>query len=118
VMYILALTDQFGPHEPDIVSRAEAAIGQLDDEYARAYYAGIMCERQAASLLTHGSHTSAHAAQEWLRDALDHFARAEALRAAGNDDPILRWNACVRMLERHPQTTDGDDGGTRLLMLE
>jgi hypothetical protein len=30
------------------------------------------------------------------------FEEAEALRPAGNDDPILRWNTCVRYLNRHP----------------
>ena len=39
VLYILALTDQFshfGPHEPAVISRAEEAAAELDDEYARA----------------------------------------------------------------------------------
>jgi len=25
------------------------------------------------------------------------------LRLAGNDDAVLRWNACARLLERHPE---------------
>jgi len=33
-------------------------------------------------------------------DAVDH-ERAEALRPAGNDESILRWNTCVRLLGRH-----------------
>ena len=28
--------------------------------------------------------------------------KAEALRPPGNDDTILRWNACVRILIDHP----------------
>jgi hypothetical protein len=27
------------------------------------------------------------------------------LRAQGNDDAILRWNACVRFLRSHPELT-------------
>jgi len=27
------------------------------------------------------------------------FAEAEKIRPAGNDDSILRWNRCVRLLE-------------------
>jgi len=29
------------------------------------------------------------------------YERAEAMRPAGNDEAILRWNTCVRMLARH-----------------
>jgi hypothetical protein len=31
------------------------------------------------------------------------YERAEAVRPAGNDDALLRWNACARILERSPQ---------------
>jgi hypothetical protein len=30
------------------------------------------------------------------------FAEAEAIRPAGNDDAILRWNRCARLLQSHP----------------
>jgi len=30
------------------------------------------------------------------------FERAEQLRPPGNDDALLRYNTCVRILERHP----------------
>jgi hypothetical protein len=33
--------------------------------------------------------------------ALHLFEEAERLRPSGNDDAILRWNACVRFLESH-----------------
>jgi hypothetical protein len=33
--------------------------------------------------------------------ALQSFAEAEKIRPAGNDDAILRWNRCVRLL-RNP----------------
>ena len=31
------------------------------------------------------------------------FEEAEKVRPAGNDDAILRWNACVRFLKQHPE---------------
>jgi hypothetical protein len=49
-------------------------------------------------------------------DALAHYDRAELLRAPGNDDAILRWNACVRLIEQCPESDVSDD--PRLLMLE
>jgi hypothetical protein len=37
------------------------------------------------------------------------YERAEAIRPAGNDDPILRWNACARIIMRNnlaPRASD------------
>lgn len=39
-------------------------------------------------------------AYESLHAAMEAFERAEAVRAPGNDDAILRWNTCARALER------------------
>ena len=33
---------------------------------------------------------------------MEWFEKAEALRHPGNDDSILRWNTCARMLNRDP----------------
>jgi hypothetical protein len=32
-----------------------------------------------------------------------HYEMAESLRPAGNDEAILRWNACARLLARNPE---------------
>ncbi len=32
---------------------------------------------------------------------MEHFEKAEKIRPSGNDDPILRWNTCVRLIERN-----------------
>jgi hypothetical protein len=34
---------------------------------------------------------------------MEWYERAEAIRPAQNDDSILRWNACVRLLARRAQ---------------
>jgi hypothetical protein len=31
-----------------------------------------------------------------------YYELAEVLRAPGNDDALLRWNTCVRLLKRSP----------------
>lgn len=31
----------------------------------------------------------------------DHYAATEAIASAGNDDAVLRWNACVRIIDRY-----------------
>jgi hypothetical protein len=33
---------------------------------------------------------------------MDCYERAITLRPAGNDDAILRWNTCARILMRNP----------------
>jgi hypothetical protein len=32
---------------------------------------------------------------------MDLYEQAERIRPPGNDDAILRWNACVRSMDRH-----------------
>lgn len=36
-----------------------------------------------------------------IHRAMEHFAESDRLAPAGNDDAILRWNACVRLIDRH-----------------
>jgi hypothetical protein len=106
VMLLLSLTDQFDEGEPGVVARAQDVARQLPDEYERAYYAGIVAERRAKAQLRRGGPGSSYAAYASLRDALALFEKAEAVRPAGNDDAILRYNTCVRILERHPDLTE------------
>jgi succinate dehydrogenase/fumarate reductase flavoprotein subunit len=37
------------------------------------------------------------------------ISKVFALRLAGNDDAALRWNACARLLKRHPAPKPGHD---------
>ena len=100
ISLLLALTDQIQDHPPAF-DRAMATIPTLDNAYDRAYYSGIAWERRAKARLRVNSHGSSRYVSEWIATALEFFAKAEELRATGNDDPILRWNACVRFLELH-----------------
>jgi len=104
VTMILAITDQF-PNEGVAAhtARARALLPHLPDEYERLYYAGIICERRARSLLDQDRPGAASAIYEQLREALSWYEEAEARRPAGNDDAILRWNACTRLLQAHPE---------------
>lgn len=102
VSLILALTDQI-PDHPSVFGAALAAIGRFDSAYDRAYYAGIAWERRAKARYRGDIHGAHHHVYEWIVGALDLFAEAERLRAAGNDDAILRWNACVRFLAAHKE---------------
>jgi hypothetical protein len=99
VMLILAMTDQFGRSEGGPgAERSLEYVRQLSDEYQRAYYTGIIRERQARALLRGGP--SKVFAYDGLRDAMEWYEKAELLRPLGNDEAILRWNACVRTIRR------------------
>jgi hypothetical protein len=99
---LLALTDQF-VENPGRVADALHTIGRLHDEYERAYYTGIVYERRAKALLAQGTPRGGSRAYEWLREAMANYERAEAIRPPTNDDALLRWNACARLImhERH-----------------
>ncbi len=104
IMLLLALTDQF-PHESSskVIARAGELADSLAEDYDRAYYSGIVRERRAKTVLEHQRYGATVNAIEWLREAMDFFERAEAIRPAHNDDAVLRWNACARLLMQLPE---------------
>jgi hypothetical protein len=114
ITLVLALSDQFGDAS-GAAARAEELAGGLADEYERLYYSGIVAERRANAHLHRGG--IAVGAYEWYMEALHYFDRAEKIRPQGNDDAILRWNACVRVLKRipHLQPTGGPREEPQLL---
>jgi hypothetical protein len=102
VMHVLAITDQFTAGHAEDLARAGAAVSRLTDPYRHAYYNGVIAERWAKSVLHRAVPRSAEMAYDWIEKALVWYAKAENTRPAGNDEAILRWNTCVRMLQRDP----------------
>jgi tetratricopeptide (TPR) repeat protein len=98
----LSITDQFTGSSSDRFGEAESIFQSLQDEYKRFYYAGILHERQAKAQIAAGR--SAHTVAPLFEEALAFFEKAEAIRPHGNDDAILRWNRCVRILQSRPGT--------------
>ena len=101
VSLLLAITDQFAEEMGEGVRRAREILPRITDEYERTYYAGIICERRARAQLHRGSLGSAEVASEGFREAMSWYEKAEPMRPKGNDEAILRWNTCARMLGRH-----------------
>ena len=46
------------------------------------------------------------------------YEEAEAIRAPGNDDAVLRWNACARLIMRDHHLVPLTDERGDLLLLE
>ena len=109
VTLLLAITDQFPEAPTEGVRRAREVLPRLGDAYKRAYYAGIICERCAKAQLMPGTFRSGEVPYHWIREAMTWYQKAEAQRPAGNDESLLRWNACVRLLARHPHVRPRDD---------
>jgi tetratricopeptide (TPR) repeat protein len=97
----LAITDQFTGAAGDRYAEVQSIFQSLRDPYERNYYTGLLHERRAKAQLHSGC--SAHVLLPLIEDALRCFAEAEKIRPAGNDDSILRWNRCVRLLESRPE---------------
>lgn len=102
VTLILAHTDRFDDPLPVSPQAARELLSRLTGEYDREYYSGIVWEREGIAWLRSGKPRSGTAAYECLREAMKCYERAEAVRPASNDDSILRWNSCVRLMRSNP----------------
>ena len=101
IYLLLSITDQFTDDLAEGVRRAREVLPRLTDEYERIYYAGIICERRARAQLHRGTLGASDVATAWFRQAMQWYEQAETMRPAGNDEAILRWNTCVRIIEKN-----------------
>lgn len=97
---ILALTDQFSEGTGTTPEDVTPLIARLRDPYETAYYTGVVSERWAKA--QHRSGMPGHDVYDWFADAMESFEKAEALAPAGNEDAVLRWNSCARILATTP----------------
>jgi tetratricopeptide (TPR) repeat protein len=93
----LAITDQFTGKISDRYIEAGRAFQSLTSDYERVYYTGILHERKAKAQLRAGQ--PPHTVLPVFEDAMRFFEEAEKIRPPDNDEAILRWNRCVRLLE-------------------
>lgn len=96
----LAITEQFHLRHGTRLEDADRVAAQIGGDYEHAYYSGLARERWARAQMEAGAHGSL--VGDWLRQAMERYEQAERLRPAGNDDAILRWNACARLMTRYP----------------
>jgi hypothetical protein len=116
IMLLLALSDQFA-EASGAAARAQDLASRLSGEYERLYFGGLVAERRAKAHLHRGG-AAGHGAYEWLMEALEFFDRAGQVRPPGNDEAILRWNACVRVLRQHPHLQPAGDSREEPQFLE
>ena len=95
---ILALTDRFAGSRPIPPQRVRDLLSRLHSEYEQEYYAGIISEREGIAWMRSDKPRSGDFAYQCLREAMTHYEKAEAIRPPANDDAILRWNSCARLI--------------------
>jgi hypothetical protein len=99
---ILSLTDQF-IKGIDIRETMELVL-RLKDEFNKEYYKGIILERQGKAALMRNSPGFKHDVYEWFVEAMECYEKAEKYSSPDNDDAILRWNTCARIITRYQLT--------------
>jgi tetratricopeptide (TPR) repeat protein len=102
----LAITDRFDELAVGLFEEAMKYFGRLENEYDRVYHEGVAWERLGKAHLRRGE---GHGALGAIEHALDHYERADKIAPAGNPDPILRFNRCVRLLQSHRLLKDAFD---------
>ena len=93
----LAITDQFDGGMTDRYAEGEKVFNSLTNDYERIYHLGIVHERKAKALLRAGR--LPHIVLPIFEEAMKCFEEAEKVKPPNNDDAILRWNRCVRILQ-------------------
>ncbi len=116
ITLLLSLTDQFGKGFGVDLRDAREILPQIQGDYEQAYYSGVVLERWGKSRPEGGAPVDVM--HDWLRQAMAYFQQAEEIRPAGNDEAILRWNTCARIIGRrsggerpthHPEGPDGPE---------
>ncbi len=98
---ILALADQFlGSGVAVSRTRVEDVLPRLTNPYERAYYEGIVAERRGIAALN--QHTPGYSVHGWFARAMELYAQAIELAPERNEDAVLRWNTCARILNSNP----------------
>ena len=102
VTLLLAVTDEFDKELAASLNNAKSLLCKIQGAYELAYYEGIISERWGNAQLSRTGKTSI----SWYQKALRCYAKAEELSEPENDDAVLRWNACVRIMKRYDFPTE------------
>jgi hypothetical protein len=101
ISLLLARTDQFQMQVP--AKTAQEVLAQIKGDYEQAYYAGLIWERVGHARIREGGTGGGGSAYHALQGAMAHYEQAIEFASPGNDDAILRWNTCVRVIMQNPE---------------
>lgn len=116
VILLLALTDQFGiGGSPHASKKARGLVDGFKDDYQRIYYSALIHERQGTATMNSGIPGCDYDAYEWYIDAMELYQKAEKIQPVGNNDTVLRWNTCARIIMNHQLAPRARDLAVTLL---
>jgi len=101
ISLLLARTDQFHLQVP--AKAAQEVLAKIKGDYEQAYYAGLIWERVGHARIREGGTGAGASAYHALREAMTDYERAIDVASPGNDDAILRWNTCARVIMQNPE---------------
>ena len=116
IVMLLALSDNFSNELNPYFSQAQELIKKLSSRYCKDYYSGIIFERRAKVHLKKGGPGSGHLAYDWFSKALKAYGKAMKTCSADNQDAVLRWNSCARIINNHPGVKAGESGSGEMLL--
>lgn len=117
ILLLLSLTDRF-PHELDQpFTKAQEIVEKLSDRYCKYYYQGIIFERRAKAHLESNAPGSGKVAFEWLAKAMKAYEKGLNICDPNNQDALLRWNTCARLVNDNPHVKPAE-GGQEIQMLD
>jgi len=108
ILLLLSLTDTFRQQLAPSFEEAEDVLKRLEDQYCKAYYGGIICERRAKAHLERGAPGSGKIAYDWFSQAMELYTQALTTCSPGNQDALLRWNTCARIIMRYPEIVSAE----------
>lgn len=112
ILLLLARTDKFSQQLNPTFEEAREVLPRLNDQFCKAYYTGIIYERRAKVHLERDDPRSGHIAYEWLVKAMEAYREAWSTCSPGNEDAILRWNTCARIINQNPEVHPAEADAT------
>jgi hypothetical protein len=101
ISLLLARTHQFDLHVP--AKAAQEVLAKIEGDYEQAYYAGLIWERVGHARIRQGGTGGGASAFHALQEAMAYYERAIDFASPRNDDAILRWNTCARVIMQNPE---------------
>lgn len=95
---LLSLSDQFPKDKEDARKEATEALVHIKSDFLNHYYQGIIHERWGRANMKFGH--GHQAVMSWISKAMQSYQKAIELAPADDPDPTLRWNTCVRLMEK------------------
>ncbi len=108
VMLLLSIADQFKDDLMPNVKRTQVLLDRLTDEYDRCYYRGLVTERWAKVLLRDDPVGRNRMVYDKFKEAMCWYEKAEAVRPPDNEESLLRWNTCARIIQARLASMSGE----------